>query len=431
MPLSLDNIRLMPREVPRDPIHEEIVGGLVDGTLTEESASRLFEVPGMGFHRAMYTLTLHLAEYRRAGRQSFIVPPAMQRALSRTSLKGIRPDEIKVPYRSQYIALPDCDARLWGGDRTGWHQVAGAFLRFVQGEDRRYADHTVKAPPNDPGLVYLYLWAEENDKSHGPGDDASMWFAFDLYEMQKSGEDLADYFQNMLDDPSREVTVDDVTPAAEAYGLITHMPREGVQGEKAREGVVATMRVIFNALLYMDSVGAEMETDPTSMDSMQQRAQITAQLKRIKNPNKKKARLLRKRRDDLPLDTVVWVGRSVSMEGGERGNGSPQREHWVRGHWWPRRDTIETRISEARGVAARDREAYEAKREELRTASADMVPALLPEVGTLRAASAASEEAAVKLEESLHAKRRWVRPYKKGGKGDQPAIESHVYTLGE
>ena len=432
MPLSIDDIRFMPREVPRDEFHESLVGGLVSGELSETDVAPMFEIPGFGFHRALYTLTLHLAEYRKAGRQSFIVPPGMQKALANTSLAEVRPRDIKVPYRSQYIALPECDALLWGGDTTGWHRVAGAFLRFVQGEDRRYADRTEKAPLDDPGIMYLYLWGEENEKSSGPGDDASMWFAFDLHEMQKCGDDLSDYFRNLLDDPDREVTVDDMSPMAEQMGLVTHMPRQGGEGEKARQGVIATIRMIFNTLLYLDSQNPEVETDPASLDSLRQRAALTAQLGRIKNPNKKKARLLRRRRDDLPLDTVVWVGKSISMDpstGG--GSGSPQREHWVRGHWWPRRDTIQRRVEEATRTANSREAAYLAKKEELRAAPELKVAGLLPEVGGLKAAAADALAEADQLKETLNAKRRWVKPYKKGGTSKKAPVRSHVYTLPE
>jgi hypothetical protein len=432
MPLSIDDIRFMPREVPRDPLHEEIVEGLVTGDLIETQVAPMFEIPGVGFHRALYTLTLHLAEYRKAGRQSFIIPPGMQKALANTSLAEVRPRDIKVPYRSQYIALPDCDAYLWGGATTGWHRVAGAFLRYVQGEDRRYADRTEKAPPNDPGLVYLYLWGEENEKSTGPGDDASMWFAFDLHDMQQSGEDLSAYFRNLLNDPDREVTIDEMSPMAEKMGIITHMPREGGEGEKAREGVVAAIRMIFNALLYLDSQNPEVETDPTSLDSLRQRAALTAQLDRIKNPKKKKARVLRRRRDDLPLDTVVWVGRSISMgETSEGATGSPQREHWVRGHWWPRRDTIQQRVEEAERVAHAHGLVCEAQKVEIQTASVGKVAPLLPAAGEQRTAHMEALAAVEELRGTLNAKRRWVKPYKKGGKSKKAPVRSHVYPLPE
>lgn len=432
MPISTNDIRFMPREVPRDPFHEEIVSSLVAGEISETDIGPLFEIPGFGFHRALFTLTLHLAEYRRAGRQSFIVPPGMQRALAHTSLAEVRPRDIRVPYPSQYIALPECDAYLWGGEKTGWHRVAGAFLRFVQGGDRVYRDRTEKAPPNDPGIMYLYLWGEENEKSSGPGDDASMWFAFDLHEMEKEGEDLGTYFQNLIDDPNREVSVDDMSPLAEMMGLVTHMPRGGVEGEKARQGVIAAIRVIFNTLLYLDSQDPEVETDPDSLESLRQRADLTAQISRIKNPKKKRARILRKKRDALPLDTIVWVGRSVALgESETTGEGSPQREHWVRGHWWPRRDTIQRKIEEAQRVAHARGLAYTAKKAQLEGAPEEEIPALLPEVARSKEAKHEADTQAARLEGELNAKRRWVKPYKKGGKSKKTPVRSHVYALKE
>ena len=249
MTVQLSDIRMLPREVPRDPIHQSILDGLIDGTLAEQDASVFFEIPGVGFHRAQWLLTLHLKEYAKTGKQTFVIPSNMQDALRNTSLAGVQPSEIKVPHSVQYIALPDCEAELWGGPTTQWHRVGGVFLRYEQGKDRTHNDGTVqKAREGDPGCIYLYLWGMENDRSSGPGDDASLWMAVDLQEMADQETDLETYLWNILQDPSRDATLSDMADpeTMKELGLVTVMPRGSNRGP---QGVVDTLRIIFNALL--------------------------------------------------------------------------------------------------------------------------------------------------------------------------------------
>lgn len=429
MTTVFDQIRMLPREVPRDPFHEQIVTALTSGEATTRQVMPLFEMPGIGFHRALFTLTMFLAEYRIQGRQTFVVPVEMQEALSRTSLEDVDFDDLKLPYRCLYISLPDCEAEIWGGDTTKWHKVGGAFVRFVP------AGQCIEEVEGDQvcpkGMINVYLWGMENDLSHGPGDDASMWFTFDLAELE--GMDLESYLTMMLNDPRRDASLEEVTDLGRKMGLSTSFPR-GNMRDKAMHGIMHTMRVVFNALLYMDCSDADVSLDTAVESAQVERKDIETRLGRMKNPNKSRGRKLRKQLDNLPLDVVSWVGRSVRIKGTESvgtGTGTPQRKHWVRGHWWPRRDTIQSRLTAARAAHNEAAEACQKARDSLSLLpdTSPEIPSLVPIVAGLRRAATARAEDLRETTEALSAKRRWVKPYKKGSRGSLP--NSHTYVLGE
>ena len=423
-----DQIRMLPREVPRDPFHEQIVQALVDGPADQRTVMPLFDMPGVGFHRALYTLTLFLAEYRTQGRQTFVVPAQMQDALARTSLKDIGFNELKLPYRCLYMALPDCEAQIWGGEQTLWHKVGGVFVRHVPpGEAIQDVEGETTCPE---GMINVYIWGMENERSHGPGDDASMWFTFDLAEMRNT--DLETYLLAMLNDPERDASLTEMTEFGRSLGLSTQMPRN--DGGVAIAGVLHVMRVLFNALLYMDCQDAEVTLDEAVVEADFRRKEITTALGRMKNPNKSRGRKLRKQLASLPTDIVSWVGRSVRIRGNEpatsTGTGTPQREHWVRGHWWPRRDTIAHRIREATQAHDKAQEEANSARKRLANLSEDdpEITTLVPIVAALRRAEAHHRAEKQTITEQLALKRRWVKPYKKGSRGSVP--DSHTYVLG-
>jgi hypothetical protein len=205
-------------------------------------------------------------------------------------------------------------------------------------------------------------------------------------------------------------------------------------GDKAMHGIMHSMRVVFNALLYMDCSDADVSLDTAVEAAQVERKDIETRLGRMKNPNKSRARKLRKQLDNLPLDVVSWVGRSVRIKGTESsgtGTGSPQRKHWVRGHWWPRRDTIQSRLASARAAHNEALEAYEKAQSQLACLpdTSPDISSLVPILAGLRRASTTRATDLREITEALSAKRRWVKPYKKGSRGSLP--NSHTYVLGE
>jgi len=432
--MNLSTIPMLYKRVPFDGHHASTLNLLQNRQITYTEASAFFDMPGVGFHRSLWLLSLHCVEHLRHGQQTFVVPAGMQGALSRTSLDGVTVDDLRFPYPSFYMALPDFDREVWGGSQTQWHKVRGAFLWHEKGKREIKMPGEDETPPeNDRGILHIYLWGEENERSKHRGDDASVWTALDLNEMHRKSDDLEGYLDRILRDPSREKhdTYQDDPAAADLLGF-TFLPTTGQMREKQTESVMDALRIIFNALLYMDSDGADTEVDASCVDARERRTEIERQLSRMKNHKKGRARRLRKEHDTLPRDTVTWVGRSYrapsSSGGSSTGTGTPQRQHWVRGHWWPRRDTIRRRIADLESK-------HEQVLQEHRDLKAAVASAPTPEdasgylsrLAVVRVSAVGAREEIKDLSERLESKRRWVKPYKKGSRGAVPT--SHTYVL--
>jgi len=432
------DIPMLYKRAPFDNYHAVILNALQDGRVTMAQSAAYFDIPGVGFHRSLWTLTLHLVEHRRHGQQTFIVPEIMQGALARTSLAGTTVDDLRLPYPCLYLALPDHKAEIWGGRDTLWHQVRGIFARHEKGpREVKLPNEKPVAPEDDRGVLHLYLWGEENGRSQHQGDDASLWVSLDFNEMAERNEDLEAYLNRIIGDRSREtkdhLTQDD-PDLADRLGF-TFLPKSDTAFAKQRDAVLGTLRVLFNALLYMDSDSAELERDPESAKADIQRADLTQKLGRMKNPNKNRGKRLRKQIDELPSDTVTWVGRNfryakTPSTGAGSATGISQRVHWVRGHWWPRRDTIRHRIRDARiGHATVMQEYNTLKTLVAEAETPEDTSKHLTRLASVRSDAQTAEGELETLSQRMEAKRRWVKPYQKGSRGTLP--ETHTYIVGD
>jgi len=400
--------RMLSHELPREEVHSHILDLVISGKAGPEEIAGHFHIPGIGFHRALYTLTLHQAEYVMAGRQNFVVSPAMQTALANTSLEGVSPSDIRTPYPNQYVALPEGKTKIWGGKETQWHQVEGVYVRFRKGVDRHYAGEETEPkppPPNDPGCVYIYIWGPENERSTHIGDDASMWMVLDLHEMEEEGIDLETYLKIMLDDPRRDTTLEDMEnpEVMKSLGLVTQLP----EGQEARKNVIDTLRVVFGTFLYMDSSDPILELDPSTEENATKIRSLEESLKRAKDPNRGKGKKLQRRLDKIPKDVVTWVGgrswKSPDGEGSESRSGP--RRHWVRGHWWPKKATIRNKLN-------RKEQEIESLAQEI--GGVGLTSSTRKEY--LQWKSERLEAELQELKEKLNSKRRWVMPYRRGYK---------------
>lgn len=429
--MKLSEIPMLYHRAPFDPYHETIMDALYTNRVTRTQSADLFVIPGIGFNRAMWMLTLHLVEHKRHGQQTFVIPKAMQDALERTSLEGVEVKDLKMPYPAIYIATPGNEKTIWGGENTLWHKVRGLFLWHEKGlrelrrpgEDPKYAN-----VDDDLGLIHVYVWGIENERSSMQGDDASLWVALDLNEMSDNNEDLEGYLNRILRDRSRETKDVDGSDLAKALGF-NFMPTSDGDFNRQSDAVINTLRIAFNALLYMDSDSAEMDRDPDNLADHAKRAALLDDAERKKSASKKK-RLLNKARK-IPEDTVTWLGRSFGRESGEgTGEGSEQREHWVRGHWWPRRDTIKRRITELKERHRPIMEEYGILRASVSSADTpEGASSYLLRLASLKGAAQEAESEINDLTDRLEAKRRWVKPYKKGSLASTP--KTHTYVLGE
>jgi len=434
-------MRLLPQELPRDEFHAEILEALRDGRANLEQLMPMFYTPA-GFMTSMFYLTMHLHEYELAGRQTFIVPSSMQNALAATSLAEIAPEEFQLPYNSLYVALPECSQVIWGGTRTGWHRVGGVFLHRIEGRHRMgkldvansgISHHLSFNKEQEVDAINVYLWGTENSKSYGKGDDANFWLTIDFNQMRKEGHaDLESYLHALFGNKDNDASLEGLTELGKALDLVVTMP-EGDAKKVVFRNVIDVLRIIFNAILYLDSEGAETEEDKESIANRERRQEVAVALGRIKNVKKGRGRRLTRELASLPRDQVIWVGKNLSntLEAQSSTPRARSRETWVRGHWWPRRDTIRRRIMEARESVASAQEQVDELQHNavnLHSSEAEAIAQAIQKVAKAEVRAKAARTQADTRAQKLEAKRRWVKPYKRN-KGVGCPVESHTYMV--
>lgn len=242
-----------------------------------------------------------LSYFRRAGSQSFVVGPRLAEMFIHTSLSKIFWGEIKLPYQSIFVSLPDSKLRLWGGKRTGWHQVAGAFLTTT-----------------DNNELLLLIRANPNEKSSDPDDDAVQFMGVNLGVLQE--KDIESAIEEVFSRPVISAVDGDDDPDVAA---------------EVRSVVTSVIRIIINLTQYLSCPGAEVETH-RERGLERARKRLEEKLGTRTTPEMKKA--IRKSLRDLgPHCVTTVVGKTIEESWEEerkrREGCQTPRLHWVRGHW--------------------------------------------------------------------------------------------------
>jgi hypothetical protein len=356
-----------------DPVLPLLVEGLESGRLSWEEAASVF--PGQ--FRSMFLLLAHTVSWRLMGRRVVSVSREMQRLFARTSLAGIEAPDLDLEHPSIYFSLVDSEFELWGGPRTQWHRCHGVYMTLARG------DASSTNPKEEPVVeLKFYLWGDANKRSQGQGDDASFWFSVNLAEMTENGWDLETYLNTVLSDRTREVT-----------GTVASHP----QGMR---DVAMLIRLVINAALYLGSEDGEAEFDAKTIRYGLERQKLEADLDRIKNRSKGKARRIQRRLDEIPQEKIWWVGAHTP----------PQKEGpLVAGSWWPRKDILRERLREGLAQAREAQAQLKNSREALRDVDGDFAGAVRQVAADLRVVN--NQKSRLEdLSANLSATRRWVRP---------------------
>ena len=305
-----------------------------DPSQTEEIVSRY-----VGFSSSSTYSALSMLGYRKYGQNSYCVGPILQTMLASTSLKGIRQADIKLPFPSFYIALDDCDWKLWGGPDTEWHPLTGIYV-------------SMNSCFGEEDVMTVFLWAKENAKSRMPGDDASFWYRLHLDEIFGSVEeqevatppsrtDISKSLKEMFNDPDQEVVENHFSMHFEDDKFISPGTRAlgDRDSKKYYKQMIEVNRFIINFLLYLTAENADLKDAPNK-DSLR-RKEVTKKL--IKATQRKNARQMRKLASKLAALSqarVTYVGRELEEK--LKGHAGITREYkgrrslgygWRPGYW--------------------------------------------------------------------------------------------------
>jgi hypothetical protein len=134
--------------------------------------------------------------YVHHGSQVYTVSRELQTMLSCTSLKGVRPEDIHLPWPCFYVACESSPFTVHGG-ATGQHQLSGFYVTSATFEEG--VKGMLLPPTETHGMdgIHLHFWGDENHKSRFPGDDAGAWFTVSFKELM---ENFGGDWQAHLDD---------------------------------------------------------------------------------------------------------------------------------------------------------------------------------------------------------------------------------------
>ena len=273
-----------------------------------------------------------LVGYQMFGQQVFVTGPRLQKMFEHTSIEHIPESVLKAPYPVFYIALADCPWRLYNGTTQGDLMAHTATGVYVLRDD-------------DSNRLKLFIWGKD-PKTEDPSqaDDAVCWYDMDLKTAFATDGGLEGYIQGAMRDAQRDAS----TPGCSWSDLGKTIGTEAMLEAQNRHHntLIRIVRVVINMMIYLQFQGALVEADPEYGAWKQERKEIRHAIKRTSKP--KKVRVLQKRLARIPIANVVWLGRDIEQGKDtliETDDGEKRlvRQHWRKGHWWPRLDNLEAR----------------------------------------------------------------------------------------
>jgi len=266
-----------------------------------------------------------LVNYVKAGKNNFVVGPKLQAMFEQTSIPKIESWMINPPYSTFWIALPECQLKIWGVYNT-MAAVRGVMV------DMDYK----------PGHMALNIWA--------PVSLATALKTYPEYHHLIGNKKIAKDFEHAGNDSFVVFNIHDAIQ--DPRGIEEHILDEWSQAmamstkdhgawpkfaiEETGKARVQILKIVLGTLLYLQSDRQDLSPDRIMEKLQSEGEQLTARIRRTKN--KAKIRKMQRKLDSIPSGPVsTWLGRKIE-EGTTDSQEAPadrrtMRRHWVRGHW--------------------------------------------------------------------------------------------------
>lgn len=143
-------------------------------------------------------LNHQMASHERAGKRVYTVSPSLALQLKHTELRGLRAEDLRLPYESIYIEVPkEAGLKIWNED-TGWHEAIGVYIT----EEHKMSDNDAYRRGGIPGdLRGWRMMLIGKDKAKEPreiGDDALSFFRILLKDGTKLNDIIATAKREMV-----------------------------------------------------------------------------------------------------------------------------------------------------------------------------------------------------------------------------------------
>jgi len=230
-----------------------------------------------------------LALFDFFGRQSFFVDKDMQSLFDKTSLKDVQYDDVKMPYGTFYLNLPNLDCDLYD-DMKRPEPVIGAFVAF---------------DPAEQTIFFFFVTAK----------GVNMIIPVNLPRWLKHGGD----FETFLEEGVSNMKIE---------ALEGHVSRARVA--KVRNCVLRVARIAINLALYITSKDADVQ----KVSDDKRVRDLESKIERTRNPGKRK-KMKRALTRLKGKGTTHVVGEKLTTKLRRARKMGSRRAHWVRGHWKP------------------------------------------------------------------------------------------------
>lgn len=266
-----------------------------------------------------------LVDYVKAGKNSFVVGPKLQAMFEQTSIPKVESWMINPPYSAFWIALPECQLKIWGIYNTM------AAVRGVMVDMDYKSGHmalnmwapvplktALKAYPEYHHLIPSKKLAESFEYA---GNDS-----FVVFNIHDAIQDPRGIEEHILDKWSQAMAM-----STKDHGA---WPKFAI--EETGKARVQILKIVLGTLLYLQSDRQDLSPDRIMEKLQSEGEQLTVRIRRTKN--KSKIRKMQRKLDSLPSGPVsTWLGRKIE-EGTTDSQEAPtnrraMRRHWVRGHW--------------------------------------------------------------------------------------------------
>lgn len=249
-------------------------------------------------HHQMIFMAANMHAYAVHGCQCFNMGKRLIEMFTRTSLKNVKAEHIRLPYSGFYISLPEGTISMWGGSRTKEHDICGIYVRKAYYfEDKIDISFSMIGLPNERSVNYF--------------DDTAAWCGLAFRQIEEAGN-LDLLLDQQLQGPAGWLP----------DGIVEGSPLH----EKQLRNLKLAARISINLCLYLSTNKADCELDERSARERQRRSVIEARLNK-KSGATQRHNLARKA-TRLTCARVYYVGESIE-------NAEPRRSvdgHWVRAH---------------------------------------------------------------------------------------------------
>jgi hypothetical protein len=240
-----------------------------------------------------------LGAFNENGSQVFVVGPRLQDMFMHTSMDGVRWSDLKMPYSSFFVRVPECGLSIPCIDCGKSERVGGMFVSRG------------KTPTLDVGILTTIVGDETMAADHADADHHPVGMSRLANEesfVEYQGDDL--YEDN--------------------EGEVTELEIDAVRGTGK-----SMLRILANLAMYLSSKGRDVVTTPPEESLRRRHANAKARLAHAVTAAQKA--VARAALADLPpLYSTTVVGGNIERSYREESSARDYhavRRHWVRGHW--------------------------------------------------------------------------------------------------